>query len=408
MDLNYSKEDVELLLDEAEKMIMNQSRTCENSLTPVDEYSSDSDYESKASRDLLIQSEPNISRRRVSPLLPSQRRKNKTSNVMRRDWRHSLPECLEYFNIDTSDDGDEDDGRDSKISLPLSDLWEHDQFINEASQDQLCKKDSLPADLANFGEDYSEHLFSDTEESDLDISQDDQDYQSNQDALQYFDKLQNISRSIDNLATDLLAIEDLIVNEDKTVENGQSNDDDLYLFQVLDQNDSIPPILIELFQQAKSHMLEISNTLFSLNIDLHSLMTEPPLTYHSEVESKLRSTYYKWQLTFETLKDEELRHQQRQLRIQQDEFRETLINKLSRYHRTKEFVNNIRDKPETSEPSEAGSWWNRFLKYSIVSGVICVTLMSSSYFWSYNKCQQSYYSSIWPLLTFSSYGMRPY
>ena len=193
MNLNYSKEDVEELIDEAERLVMDQHKnhllmapSCENcyaaktdSRSSRVDYSSDSDYETKVSREWIVQSEPNIHLHRISPLNPTRRRK---PNAQRRgDWRHSLPECLEYFNKSESDEG-----RESQASLPLSDLWEHDQFITEEQEDQGLKKDALPSNLENFGEDYSKYLYSDTEtESELEFSDEQNDDDDDQESANY-------------------------------------------------------------------------------------------------------------------------------------------------------------------------------------------------------------------------------
>ena len=140
--LNYSREDLQVLLNQAEKLVQSQSSAqCE----------SDSDYETQVSRDWLVSSEPNISLRRLSPHRKS-----------RRDWRNSLPECLEFYN--------HQDGRDSptsQVSLPLSDLWELDTALSETAQDgNENEAAALPASLANFGEDYHKFLYSDVTDSD--------------------------------------------------------------------------------------------------------------------------------------------------------------------------------------------------------------------------------------------------
>ena len=143
ISLNYSREDLEILLDEAERLVLGQS-------SPQSE--SDSDYETQVSRDWLVSSEPNIPLRRLSPHRKS-----------RRDWRNSLPECLEFYN--------QTDGRDSpasQVSLPLSDLWELDTALSEHAQDGGNENEAaaLPASIANFGEDYHKFLYSDVTDSD--------------------------------------------------------------------------------------------------------------------------------------------------------------------------------------------------------------------------------------------------
>ena len=163
-------------------------------------------------------------------------------------------------------------------------------------------------------------------------------------------------------------------------------------------------------------MLEISETLFQLNISLHNLSVSPAWQQycHSMVETKLRETYTKWQQSHHLLAVEEAKHHEQDLQIQQGAFSNTLVERLQRLARTEEYVNTTSDytariaSTEEDTTPEAPSWWNRFIKYSLVSGVVIASIMSSSYFWSYNKCQQGYFSTIWPLLTYSSYGPRPF
>merc|ERR1712087_355427 len=82
ISLNYSREDLAVLLNEAERLVLGQ--TCPHTAGGE---SSDSDYETQVSRDWLVSSGPNIPLRRLSP-----------SRKSRRDWRNSLPECLEFYN----------------------------------------------------------------------------------------------------------------------------------------------------------------------------------------------------------------------------------------------------------------------------------------------------------------------
>ena len=155
MTLNYSREDLEVLLTQAERLVRSNNCGSLREKEPRDS-SSDSDYETRASRDWLVSSEPNIPLRRFSP-----------DRKSRRDWRNSLPECLEYFNY-RQDRPQEEDGRESQASLPLSELWEHDSFLSEHLQDGPpdSEKAILPHSLANFGEDYHKFLYSDVSESD--------------------------------------------------------------------------------------------------------------------------------------------------------------------------------------------------------------------------------------------------
>ena len=168
-----------------------------------------------------------------------------------------------------------------------------------------------------------------------------------------------------------------------------------------------------IFQQAKSHLLEISETLFQLNISLHNLSISPAWQQycHSWVEAKLRETYTKWQHSHHLLAMEEAKHHEQDLQRQQGAFSNSLALRLQRLARTEEYVNTTSDYTASTEEEtnpEAPSWWNKFIKYSLVSGVLIASLVSSSYFWSYNQCQQGYFSTIWPLLTYSSFGPRPF
>ena len=97
--LYYSKEDVHSLAVKAEQMVLQSS--CHKNYSKAARASwqdsnagesSDSDYESKISRECFISSEPNISQRRLSP-------NRKSLNFRREDWQKSLPECLQYFSL---------------------------------------------------------------------------------------------------------------------------------------------------------------------------------------------------------------------------------------------------------------------------------------------------------------------
>ena len=149
ISLNYSREDLEVLLNQAERLVLSQNKSsgqgeCE---------SSDSDYETNSGRDWLVSSEPNIALRRLSP-----------SRRSRRDWRNSLPECLEFYHHSEGRDGR--DSPASQVSLPLSELWELDTALSEHAQEgQENEAAALPASLVNFGEDYHKFLYSDLTDS---------------------------------------------------------------------------------------------------------------------------------------------------------------------------------------------------------------------------------------------------
>ena len=191
MALNYSRQDLEHLVSEAERLVMPPRglTTCADHHDGVrcggDHYdgSSDSDYETRASREWLVRSEPNISLRHhqgPEPMVTStpseaRRRPQRRSVTNRRpDWRLSLPECLEYYQPPglTSDHDDDhyNDGRVSQASLPLSDLWEHELMADTEDENDNEKAALMPpANLTDFGEDYSQYLYSEMEETDSDI-----------------------------------------------------------------------------------------------------------------------------------------------------------------------------------------------------------------------------------------------
>ena len=118
ISLHYSKEDVHALAVKAEQLVLLKTREKRDIIIDT---SSDSDYESKQSRECFISSEPNIYQRRTSPC-------RKRLNSRRKDWRNSLPECLEYFTPNTPAVHDSSpishSGLSSKSTTGLSDLWE--------------------------------------------------------------------------------------------------------------------------------------------------------------------------------------------------------------------------------------------------------------------------------------------
>ena len=139
LSLNYSREDVHALAVRAEKLVL-QNTQVERVKKDAINISSDSDYESKHSRECFISSEPNIFKRRTS----FSRRRLKSR---RKEWRKSLPECLEFFTPVISDH-----------QLSRSDSWDKDHVAQEQCfkgqvSDYQEQKYSL-----DFGEDYQEVL----------------------------------------------------------------------------------------------------------------------------------------------------------------------------------------------------------------------------------------------------------
>ena len=168
MELNYSRQDLELLVSEAERLVRARGavNTCGDQGRSGDQHdgSSDSDYETRASREWLVRAEPNISLRPAVTSTPASRRRPRRSGAQRRpDWRLSLPECLEYYQPPESE---EDGGRmsqASEASLPLSDLWEHELMADGEEENDIEKALPVQANLTDFGEDYSQYLYSETE-----------------------------------------------------------------------------------------------------------------------------------------------------------------------------------------------------------------------------------------------------
>jgi len=148
ISLHYSKEDVHALAVKAEQLVLKSTRF--ESWQPVNtDTSSDSDYESKLSRECFISSEPNIFQRRSSPC-------RARLNSRRKDWRNSLPECLEYFSptLPSLSPPLSHSKLASQATTPLSDLWEQEQYLSE-SQGSESQDQSYARSILNFGEDYA-------------------------------------------------------------------------------------------------------------------------------------------------------------------------------------------------------------------------------------------------------------
>jgi len=465
MTLNYSREDLEVLLSQAERLVCSNNGANLREKESVDS-SSDSDYETKASRDWLVSSEPNIPLRRLSPARKS-----------RRDWRNSLPECLEYFNHDKAQS---EDGRESQASLPLSELWEHDSFLSEHFQDGPLEneKATLPPNLANFGEDYHSFLYSDETESDgSDLEEErgrgrhsNTNYQilqsksclkdlliqlnTNDDLWKSYKELEEIEevcqknissltnqRRLTDVKHQLKSFERLICKwEDVSsdVRKGLQQQSELRdISEKIDivtgdlatldsiisddyedefDDDEVADIKHQLFEQAKSHLLEISDSLFQLNLSLVTLRTgqfsQFPLRSLdvAEVERELGRVYAAWQETHGKVSQAENRNQEREVCRHQEQFSDLVSHRLSRLIRTEEFVSSDKhgDNQNPREEEKPASTLSRLLRFGLVSSVMVVSVLSvSAYLWTHNKCEHNYYNQIWPVLSFSA-GPRPY
>merc|ERR550517_1837455 len=182
--LNYSREDIQALATQAELMVLGRIENRRE--IPVED--GDSDYSSNPPLSPLVSSEPNL-QRRTSP-------KRRVLNSRRRDWRNSLPECLEFYHHGSNQHNQSNDQRNLKhsvstgegraasssplknnpafeisdsedgsvaaqerLSAPeLSELWEEEQCQSEdlAWSDEGGEHD-LPG-LLSFGEDYGRFL----------------------------------------------------------------------------------------------------------------------------------------------------------------------------------------------------------------------------------------------------------
>ena len=188
--LNYSREDIQALATKAELMVLGRMEN-RREIDMNEEVDEDSDYSSNHPLSPLVSSEPNL-QRRTSP-------KRRVLNSRRRDWRNSLPECLEFYHhgshhqhqhnqsndqrnlkhsvstgggraasssplknnpaFEISDSEDGSVAAQERLSAPeLSELWEEEQCQSEdlAWSDEAGEQD-LPG-LLSFGEDYGRFL----------------------------------------------------------------------------------------------------------------------------------------------------------------------------------------------------------------------------------------------------------
>ena len=156
-------------------------------------------------------------------------------------------------------------------------------------------------------------------------------------------------------------------------------------------------------------MLEISDSLFQLNLRLVSLRSAvfPQFPGHkldlAEVEAELGRLYRAWQEAHQKVSQVEKRYEESQVSRHREEFSDLVSQRLTRLVRTQQYI----DHSKPREPSQPPSTFRRLLRYGLVSGVMVASLLSVSYLWSYNQCQNNYYNQLWPLLSFSP-GPRPF
>ena len=165
-------------------------------------------------------------------------------------------------------------------------------------------------------------------------------------------------------------------------------------------------INLSVFQQVKSHLLEISDSLFQLNLRLHSLQSSPSSISPevTEVEAELRLVYSRWQEVHSDLTRAEVRHQRAEVQRRQGEFSSLLCERLSELNSCKE------DETEADgdQLPASGGWWRSVVKVSFVSSLLLASVVSAGLLWSQAKCQHLYYSSVWPMLSYTVMGPRPY
>merc|ERR1719491_1521430 len=118
--LNYSREDILVLVSQAERMV--RGRRVEEE---------DSDYSSSHPTSSMVTSEPSLATTSRS----SPRRRELRSR--RREWRSSLPSCLSTFHHSTTSSPSEEhlsapELSDEHLSAPeFSELWEEEQPLVE-------------------------------------------------------------------------------------------------------------------------------------------------------------------------------------------------------------------------------------------------------------------------------------
>ena len=149
--------------------------------------------------------------------------------------------------------------------------------------------------------------------------------------------------------------------------------------------------------------------MFQLNLRLVSLRSAvfPQFPGHkldlAEVEAELGRLYRAWQEAHQKVSQVEKRYEESQVSRHREEFSDLVSQRLTRLVRTQQYI----DHSKPREPSQSPSTFRRLLRYGLVSGVMVASLLSVSYLWSYNQCQNNYYNQLWPLLSFSP-GPRPF
>ena len=163
----------------------------------------------------------------------------------------------------------------------------------------------------------------------------------------------------------------------------------------------------------------MSDSLFQLNLGLHSLRSSlqaqsPEVT---EVEAELGRVYANWQEVHTGLARAEVSLQRSEAilgrsalrseaRRHQGEFSSSqLTSRLSAL--TSDDTSDAGDH-QMPASSVSGGWWRSVMKAGLVTSLLLASVVSGGLLWSQARCQHSYYSSVWPLLSYSAIGPRPY
>ena len=149
--------------------------------------------------------------------------------------------------------------------------------------------------------------------------------------------------------------------------------------------------------------------MFQLNLRLVSLRSAvfPQFPLHkldvAEVESELGRLYRGWQEAHLKVSQTEKRFEESQVFRHREEFSDAVSQRLTRIVRTQQYIEHSNHRDDSKPPST----FRRILRFGLMSGVMLASLVSVTYLWSHNKCQNNYYNQIWPILSFSA-GPRPF
>ena len=124
------------------------------------------------------------------------------------------------------------------------------------------------------------------------------------------------------------------------------------------------------------------------------------------MEAELGKVYRQWQLVHSGLARAEVRLQRSEMQRQQGEFSCQLSQRLSQLASEDQEDDDSDDHHQMSPVS--GGWWRSVMKAGLVTSLLLASVVSGGLLWSQARCQHSYYSSVWPLLSYSAIGPRPY